>query len=148
MKILGADRPWAAKGEPNIRPERHYIRSFQEITVGDVGLVGGKTASLGEMYRALRPRGIGIPNGFAITAEADRAMLDEANAWGPLCEALEGVRIDDASDLARRRQAPFDYPELAAELVRLGIDSISLTPDVIIKTTLNVLALEKQLARS
>jgi pyruvate,water dikinase len=44
-------------------------------------------------------------------------------------------------------QAPSDYPELAAELVRLGIDSISLNPDVIIKTTLNVLELEKELAR-
>ncbi len=44
-------------------------------------------------------------------------------------------------------QAPSDYPELAAELVRLGIDSISLNPDVIIRTTLDVLSLEKELAR-
>jgi pyruvate,water dikinase len=43
-------------------------------------------------------------------------------------------------------QAPSDYPEIAAELVRLGIDSISLNPDAVIQTTLSVLALERELA--
>ncbi len=85
--------------------ERRYIRLFEEITAADVALVGGKTASLGEMYGALRPRGVLIPNGFAITAEAYRDLLETANAWRPLHEALEGVRIDDAHDLARRAQA-------------------------------------------
>ncbi|MGE0684369.1 MAG: hypothetical protein AB7P69_26115 [Candidatus Binatia bacterium] len=42
----------------------HFIRWFREIGLGDVGLVGGKNASLGEMYRELTPRGINIPNGF------------------------------------------------------------------------------------
>ena len=45
-------------------------------------------------------------------------------------------------------QAPSDYPELAAELVRLGIDSISLNPDSVIKTTLAVLEVERMLAAS
>ena len=85
--------------------QRRYIRLFEQITAADVAQVGGKTASLGEMYGALRPRGILIPNGFAITAEAYRGMLDAAHAWEPLREALEGVRIDDAQDLARRGQA-------------------------------------------
>ncbi len=85
--------------------QRRYIRLFEEITAADVAFVGGKTASLGEMYGALRPRGVPIPNGFAITAEAYRAVLDVAKAWGPLRTALEGVRIDDAQDLARRGQA-------------------------------------------
>jgi pyruvate, water dikinase len=43
-------------------------------------------------------------------------------------------------------QAPSDYPEIAAELVRLGIDSISLNPDSVIKTTLAVLEVERMLA--
>ncbi len=88
-----------------MRAQRRYIRSFDEISASDVGLVGGKTASLGEMYHALRPRGILIPNGFAITADAYRAVLDEANAWGRLREALAGLRIDDTNDLARRGHA-------------------------------------------
>ena len=85
--------------------QRRYIRLFEEITAADLALVGGKTASLGEMYGTLRPRGVPIPNGFAITSEAYRGMLDAANAWEPLREALDGVRIDDARELARRGHA-------------------------------------------
>jgi len=47
-----------------------YIRWFKDITIEDVPLVGGKNASLGEMYRYLTTAGINIPNGFAITAKA------------------------------------------------------------------------------
>jgi len=42
-------------------------------------------------------------------------------------------------------QAPSDYPEVAAYLVHLGIDSISLNPDTVVKTTLQVLEVEKKL---
>ena len=95
----------AAALEPALAPQRRYIRSFAQINAADVNLVGGKTASLGEMYQALRPGGVLIPNGFAITADAYRAVLDEAHAWDRLRAALEGVRIDDAADLARRGHA-------------------------------------------
>lgn len=79
-----------------------FIRPFKEISAEDVALVGGKTASLGEMYRALHSRGILVPNGFAITAEAYRHVLTEGRAWEKLHAALDGVRIDDLEDLARR----------------------------------------------
>ena len=82
--------------------QRRFIRLFEEITAGDVALVGGKTASLGEMYRALRPRGVSVPNGFAITAEAYRHVLTQAQAWEKLHTALDGARVDDMEDLARR----------------------------------------------
>lgn len=85
-----------------MEPQTGFIRPFQEITAGDVALVGGKTASLGEMYRALRPRGVSVPNGFAITADAYRYVLTQANAWEALHTALDGVRIDDLEDLTRR----------------------------------------------
>jgi pyruvate,water dikinase len=78
------------------------LRFFDELGVGDVALVGGKNASLGEMYRELAPRGVRVPNGFAITADAYRRMLDEASAWGPLHDALDGLQPDDVEDLARR----------------------------------------------
>ncbi|MCA8988985.1 MAG: hypothetical protein KDA78_15175, partial [Planctomycetaceae bacterium] len=52
-----------------------FIRWFEEITIDDIALVGGKNASLGEMYRELTPEGILVPNGFAITAEAYHAYL-------------------------------------------------------------------------
>jgi len=79
-----------------------FIRFFSEISIGDVALVGGKNASLGEMYRELTPKGIEIPNGFAITAEAYRYMLEEAGLWDELQKTLEGLAADDVADLARR----------------------------------------------
>jgi len=82
--------------------KRCYVRSFDEIGIEDVGLVGGKNASLGEMYRLLRPAGVKVPEGFAITAEAYRYVLDEAQAWEALRHALVGLRSDDMEDLARR----------------------------------------------
>lgn len=80
----------------------NYIRWFNELTIDDVPLVGGKNASLGEMYRELTPQGIKIPNGFATTAEAYRHVLDQANAWQPLHEALDELDPDDVVDLAKR----------------------------------------------
>ncbi len=82
-----------------------YVRTFEEVGVGDVPLVGGKNASLGEMYRELAEQGVKVPNGFAITADAYRAMLDAAGAWGPLRDALDGLDPADVADLARRAKA-------------------------------------------
>src|SRR3569832_780028 len=48
----------------------YFIRWFDEINLGDVGLVCGKIASLGEMYQELAPRGIRVPNGYAVTSVA------------------------------------------------------------------------------
>lgn len=45
-----------------------FIRWFKDISIKDVPLVGGKNASLGEMYSHLSSKGINIPNGFAISA--------------------------------------------------------------------------------
>ncbi len=88
------------------RTEAKYIRWFEDLGIGDVPLVGGKNASLGEMYRALTPHGIRVPNGFAITASGYRRLLDEADAWPRLHAALDGLDVHDVDDLARRaRQA-------------------------------------------
>ncbi|MBX3619617.1 MAG: phosphoenolpyruvate synthase [Rhizobacter sp.] len=81
-----------------------YIRWFGELGVGDVGLVGGKNASLGEMYRELTAQGVRVPNGFAITAEAYRYVLDQSDAWPQLHRALDGLDERDVDDLARRAQ--------------------------------------------
>jgi pyruvate, water dikinase len=96
-----AQREQARMAAPAPDPQR-FIRFFEEIGIEDVPLVGGKNASLGEMYRELTPKGILIPNGFAITAEAYRQTLEQAGAWQLLRETLSGLRIDDVTDLARR----------------------------------------------
>lgn len=79
-----------------------YVRRFSEIGIHDIPTVGGKNASLGEMYRKLSPQGVRVPNGFAITADAYRYVLDSANAWAPLRAALAGLKPNDMEDLMRR----------------------------------------------
>jgi pyruvate,water dikinase len=54
---------------------KKYVLWFKEISKGDVPLVGGKNASLGEMFSKLSRKGIQVPNGFAITAEAFRYYI-------------------------------------------------------------------------
>ena len=95
---------------------------FSEITGGDVPIVGGKNASLGEIYRELRPLGIPVPNGFAVTAEAYRQVLERAGAWEKLRELLAGLKpgvADLATRCARARDIVYSAPlppELAAEI--------------------------------
>ncbi|VAW67611.1 Phosphoenolpyruvate synthase, partial [hydrothermal vent metagenome] len=81
---------------------KNYIRWFEEIGIDDIPLVGGKNASLGEMYRELTPAGVKVPNGFAITADAYRYILDQADAWHGLHDALDDLDGSDVDDLARR----------------------------------------------
>jgi pyruvate,water dikinase len=79
-----------------------FIRWFSELGIGDVPLVGGKNASLGEMFRELGGPGLRVPNGFAITAAAYKATLDRACAWEGLHAALDGIDPANAQDFARR----------------------------------------------
>jgi pyruvate,water dikinase len=103
---------------------RNYVRFFSELGVGDVALVGGKNASLGEMYRELTAQGLLVPNGFAITAAAYRDVLAAAGALPQLRAVLDGVDVSDVSELARRAvqareivyAAPLP-PDLAAQVL-------------------------------
>ncbi|MFI3185733.1 MAG: phosphoenolpyruvate synthase [Methylococcaceae bacterium] len=82
--------------------QANYIRWFNALTIEDIPLVGGKNASLGEMYRELASQGIRIPNGFAVTAEAYRYVLDQAQGWEALHQVLDDLNPDDVADLAKR----------------------------------------------
>ncbi len=79
-----------------------YIRFFEEFGISDVPEVGGKNASLGEMYGNLSRAGVLVPHGFAITAEAYRHTLQAAGALPPLRELMAGLEPADVTDLARR----------------------------------------------
>ena len=90
-------------------PEQtNYIRWFNELGIDDVPLVGGKNASLGEMYQELTPQGIQIPNGFAVTAEAYRYVLEASNGWAALHDALDELNPEDVADLAKRARKARD----------------------------------------
>jgi pyruvate,water dikinase len=82
--------------------EHNYVRWFSELGVDDVPLVGGKNASLGEMYSNLARHGIRVPDGFAITADAYRDLLEAAGAWPELHAALDDLHPSDLDDLAAR----------------------------------------------
>jgi pyruvate,water dikinase len=56
-----------------------YTADFSKIRIGDIRRVGGKNASLGEMFSALKPKGVGILDGFAITTDAYWQLLEERN---------------------------------------------------------------------
>jgi pyruvate,water dikinase len=85
-----------------------YLRFFDQLGIDDVPLVGGKNASLGEMYRNLSSEGVRVPNGFAITADAYRYVLEAAGVWDALHDALDALDPDDTTDLARRAKRARD----------------------------------------
>ena len=85
--------------------ESSFVRPFRTISNADVASVGGKNASLGEMYRNLVPLGVRIPNGFAVTADAYRRVLTQAGAWEALHKVIDGLDPNDLSDLAERAAA-------------------------------------------
>ena len=86
-------------------PSKNYVRWFREIGMQDVPLVGGKTASLGELYRAFAEAVINVPNGFGVTADAYRDALHEAGVVDELRRLVEGVKKDNVHDLSQRAAA-------------------------------------------
>jgi len=68
----------------------------------DAKLVGGKNASLGEMYRNLTVKGINIPNGFAVTAYAYYYLLEEANIADNIKDILSDLNCNDIDNLKSR----------------------------------------------
>jgi pyruvate,water dikinase len=79
-----------------------YVKWFGELGIGDVAEVGGKNASLGELYRELTPLGVNVPDGFAVTADAYRETLTASGAWDSLRDVLAGLDKTDVADLAKR----------------------------------------------
>ncbi|MDP6466140.1 MAG: phosphoenolpyruvate synthase, partial [Pirellulaceae bacterium] len=85
-----------------IATQLRFIRKFEEISIEDIPLVGGKNASLGEMCCELRPEGINLADGFAITAEAYRYFLEEAGLANELRDILSDLDVRDIENLQQR----------------------------------------------
>jgi pyruvate,water dikinase len=114
----------SSPGSPSSPAARRFIRWFRELGIGDVPLVGGKNASLGEMFQALTPRGVRVPDGFAVTAEGYRHFLRSAGLDRRIDTILHGLDTHDLANLAARgdeiRRAIVDATlpdDLAAEIV-------------------------------
>jgi len=78
---------------------KQNILWFSEIGMDDVDMVGGKNASLGEMYSNLSNKNINVPNGFAITAYAFRQFLILNKLEEKIEDLLEIVDCDDILNL-------------------------------------------------
>jgi pyruvate,water dikinase len=92
-----------------------FIRRFQDIGLRDVPLVGGKNASLGELFRELAPKGVSVPDGFAVTAHAYRHFLRSAGLAQVIERTLADLDPRDVDDL-RRRGREVRHAILAASL--------------------------------
>jgi pyruvate,water dikinase len=77
-----------------------YIKLFSELGLDDIPTVGGKNASLGEMYQSLTELGVKVPNGFAITADAYWHYLETNELKSKINDRLAGVDTNDISSLA------------------------------------------------
>ncbi|MEM3154254.1 MAG: phosphoenolpyruvate synthase [Candidatus Woesearchaeota archaeon] len=101
-----------------------FILWFNEIGIEDIPLVGGKNASLGEMYQNLTRKGVKVPNGFAITAYAYQYVLEKSGAMSELRSALRGLNVKNVSALAEAGRKARDVimhcefpPELQKEII-------------------------------
>ncbi|MEM2139002.1 MAG: phosphoenolpyruvate synthase [Candidatus Woesearchaeota archaeon] len=79
-----------------------FILWFDQLSIEDVPLVGGKNASLGEMYVNLTSKGVKVPNGFAITAYAYHYLLEKAGIKEKIKEILKDLNTRDMDNLAER----------------------------------------------
>jgi pyruvate, water dikinase len=78
------------------------VRWFGDIRLRDVAIVGGKNASLGELYAVMSGQGVRVPNGFALTAQSYRHALASAGAWDRLRQLLGAVDKTPIDVLAKR----------------------------------------------
>lgn len=102
-----------------------FILRFREIRNTDVEIVGGKNASLGEMYSLLTKKGVNIPNGFATTAYAYQYFLEKAGIKKEIKRILSDLDVNDIDNLQKRgRQVrklilSYDLPvELEQEIIK------------------------------
>lgn len=78
-----------------------FIKNLNTISIKDIPLVGGKTASLGEMYQQLRPKGISIPPGFAITSDAFTAVIGAGQLSERIHQLLDKLDTNDVAALSQ-----------------------------------------------
>ncbi|OGY88145.1 MAG: phosphoenolpyruvate synthase [Candidatus Kerfeldbacteria bacterium RIFOXYC2_FULL_38_9] len=108
-----------------------FILWFKELSIEDVPLVGGKNASLGEMYQKMAKQGVRVPNGFAITSKAYNFFIDQAGIREKIKDILKDV---DTTDIRNLREHGFqvrecilqaDFPEQLEEEIIMAYQQLS-----------------------
>lgn len=78
-----------------------YVLDLSQVGAGDVALVGGKCASLGELFRELTTQGVNAVDGFSTTSHAYEVLLETGGLRKRLRELLKGLDVNDVDELAR-----------------------------------------------
>lgn len=122
-----------------------YIRRFSEISIDDIPLVGGKNASLGEMYNALAQSGVKVPDGFAITAEGYRHFIQHNVLHQHITDALAKLEPNNIQQLAETGAAiresimyadmPDDLSKEIADCYQILADEYGPNPDVAVRSS-------------
>ncbi len=126
--------------------EGKYILWLSDITNDDVRYVGGKNASLGEMWNALVPQGIRIPNAFVITAKGYKHFVNHTGLQEKVKKALEGLDTTNIKDLQKKGKIarelflktpfPKDLEEMVIESYRkISADSGEKNTDVAVRSS-------------
>ncbi len=111
--------------------KRALVLRFDEVGIRDVPLVGGKNASLGEMYRSLTKKGVRIPDGFATTSFAYFKFIEEAGIKKEVRQILKGLNVRNYGQLAeagsriRRLILKSEFPEKLREEILLHYAMLS-----------------------
>jgi|TARA_R110000737_G_scaffold50895_2_gene71981 pyruvate,water dikinase len=100
------------------------IKHFSEIRINDIPSVGGKNASLGEMYSSLSSKGIFVPEGFAVTSDGYWKFLRENKLVSEVSDTLAKLDVKNFSNLStiakkiRKKIIDASFPEeLASEII-------------------------------
>ncbi|MCE2529879.1 MAG: phosphoenolpyruvate synthase [Acidimicrobiia bacterium] len=110
------------------------IRWFADVSLRDIPLVGGKNASLGEMYSNLGSLGVVVPNGFATTVDAFRLFMTESGLQGRVDRRLREVgtgnpvALRDAGEDIRRWMAGAPVPERLVDEIGAAYESLGAEP--------------------
>jgi len=83
-----------------MKSQKHILK-FEEVGIKDVELVGGKNASLGEMIRTLKSKGVPVPSGFVVTATAYYYFLESTGLDIFIKKTLKGLNTKNLKDLSR-----------------------------------------------
>ncbi len=106
-----------------MKSQKHILK-YEEVGIKDIGMVGGKNASLGEMIRTLGAKGVPVPSGFVVTASAYFYFLEKTSLGAFVKTTLHGLNTKNLKDLQRRGKMVRDAfmrtelpSDLAAEIV-------------------------------
>src|SRR5687768_11402427 len=81
--------------------EKPYVLELSQVGAGDVALVGGKCASLGELFREFTVQGVRSVDGFTTTSHAYEVLLETGALRTKLRKLLKGLDVNDLDELAR-----------------------------------------------